>query len=96
MNWIDTDKYENIERLRDAGNHLVVIPSQHSDAPLDTVDVFDGSCGEFIVTAVPEKLVRELVVIWNGLVDSGESVESLRTINLSWLTGVTTGKTYSA
>lgn len=94
MNWVEVEKYENEQKIRMAGNHLVLVPARNEDAPLDTVDVFDGERGEFIATQVPEKPAREFVVIWNELLDSGESIEKIRTINLEWLTGISGKKVY--
>jgi hypothetical protein len=88
MNWINEITIANNEKILNAGKHVVIIPAQHDSAPIDTYDVFDGSACRFIATGISEKTAKEFATIWNGLVDDGESVENIRRINLSWLTGV--------
>ena len=95
MNWNEAEILNQNEKILNAGNHVVMIPSQETDAPLDTMDLFDGNTNTFIAVAVPEKSARDFTDIWNGLVDSGEPVEAVRHINLAWLTGVS-GKVYKA
>ena len=84
------------EKIREAGNHVILVPAQNENAPIDTVDVFDGKTGTFIVSEIPEEPAREFAVIWNGLVDSGESTETIRTFNLEWLSGVKANRKYGA
>jgi hypothetical protein len=88
MNWIDAINIETNEKIREAGKHVVVVPAQNSSAPIDTYDVFDGNTFQFVATAVSEKTAKDFAVIWNSLIDDGESVENIRRINLGWLTGV--------
>jgi len=88
MNWIDAITIESNKKIREAGKHVVVIPAQNVSAPIDTFDVFDGNTCQFIATNVSEKTASEFALIWNGLIDNGESVENISRINLGWLTGV--------
>lgn len=87
-NWIEDIKNANNEKIRNAGKHMVIVPALNSTAPLDTYDVFDGASCKFIATSIPEKTAQEFATIWNGLVDNGESVETIRKYPLIWLIGV--------
>jgi hypothetical protein len=95
MNWINELNDELAEKIRNAGNHIIIVPAQKNTVSLDTFDVFDGNSHEFIAVDVPEKSAQEFAIIWNELVDNGESVENIRKINLEWLTGVVPMKSYS-
>lgn len=72
-------------KLKDAGNHVILVPARNPNAPLDTVDVFDGITGSFLAADVPEESAREFMLIWNGLVDRNENTEEMKNINLAWL-----------
>jgi len=76
------------EKLSTAGNHVILIPARNLDAPLDTVDVYDGVTGQFIAADVPENAAQDFAIIWNELVDRGENTENLRKLNIAWLTDV--------
>jgi hypothetical protein len=75
------------EKLREAGNHVILVPARNPNAPIDTVDVFDGVTGKFIAADVPEGDARNFAIVWNNLVDSGENNETFKQVNLSWLIG---------
>ena len=73
------------DKMRAAKNHVILVPAQNPNAPIDTVDIFDGITGQFIVADVPEEAAREFVIIWNALQDSGDNTENMKKLNLSWL-----------
>lgn len=87
-NWIEDIKNANNEKIRNAGQHMVIIPALNNAAPLDTFDVFDGGSCKFVARSIPEKTAQEFTTIWNGLIDNGESVENIRKYPLNWLIGV--------
>ena len=87
MNWMNEIDSEIAIKIREAGNHVIVVPAQNSSAPIDSFDVFNGVTKEYIAVDVSEKSAQELATIWNGLLDGGEKVDTIRKINLSWLTG---------
>lgn len=74
------------EKLHAAGNHVILIPAQNTDAPVDSVDIYDGITGQFIVAGVPEDAAYTFAKVWNDLVDSGENTELAKKINIAWLT----------
>lgn len=82
------------EKLREAGNHVILIPARNPVAPIDTVDVYDGVTGTFIAADVPEEAAHNFAVVWNNLVDAGENTESVRKVNLSWLNDLKGAKRY--
>ena len=82
------------DKIRSAKNHVILVPAQNPNAPLDTVDIFDGVTGQFIAADVPEVPAREFMAIWNNLQDAGDNTDSMKKLNLSWLT-VATGKRYN-
>lgn len=91
MNEID---FQNAEKIRDAGSRVIIVPAINSSV-LDTFDVYNGSSKEYIAANVSEKSAQELAAIWNGLLSTGENTDTIRKINLSWLTGVSVGKRYA-
>lgn len=95
MNWMNEIDSEIAIKIREAGNHVIVVPAQNSSAPIDTFDVYNGATNEFIAIDVPEQTAHELSAIWNGLLDNGEQVSNIRKINLAWLTGAQAGKRYA-
>jgi hypothetical protein len=87
MNWIMEAENKNIEQINNAGFHLVAIPAQNTSAPIDTFDIFNGKTRTFIAFNVPEKVAVEFVTMWNELIDTGNQ-DSIKHVNLAWLTGV--------
>lgn len=83
------------EKISSAGNHVILIPARNPDAPLDTVDVYNGVTGQFIAADVPEESAREFAIIWNDLVDRGENNDSIQKLNMAWLTDVKGQKHYT-
>ena len=83
------------EKLREAGNHVILVPAQNSQAFIDTVDVYDGITGQFIAADVPEKAARNFATIWNKLVDAGENTETAKRVNLEWLIDMKGSKRYT-
>lgn len=88
MNWIDELKNQIDAKIQEAGNHVVIVPALGDNAPVDTVDVYDGGAKAFIATHVPEKTATDFAILYNGLVDSGYQPENIRKIDLAWLSGV--------
>jgi len=83
------------EKLREAGNHVILVPAQNPNALMDTVDVFDGVTGQFIAADVPEDAARNFATVWNKLVDAGENTETAKRVNLEWLTDRKGSRRYS-
>ena len=88
MKWYTEIDHELAEKIRSAGNHVIVVPAQTDAAPLDTFDVFDGNSNEYVAVNISEKAAQEFATMWNSLIDSGETVENIRRMNLAWLVGV--------
>ena len=93
MNWFDEAV---TEKLHEAGNHVIMVPACNPDAPIDTVDLYDGITGKFIAAGVPEEAARKFAKVWNDLQDSGENTESAKHINLEWLLDGKQGKRYNS
>jgi len=74
------------EKIHSANNHVILIPAQNPNAPLDTVDVYDGITGKVLVTDVPESSAQDFAIIWNSFIDDSENNETAKKINLAWLT----------
>ncbi len=94
MNWADEYKLRIDEQIQTAGQHVVVIPSIGDDAPIDTVDVFDGGTHSFVATRVPEKAGFNFAILYNGMIDAKASIDEIRKVNFAWLSGVNERKTY--
>jgi hypothetical protein len=82
------------EKIHAAKNHVILVPARNPNSPLDTVDVFDGVTGQFIVADVPENPAREFAIIWNNLQDAGDNTENMKKLNLAWL-DTAVGKRYN-
>lgn len=93
MNWADEYKLKIDEQLAHAGNHVIVVPAQDADAPIDTVDVFDGAAHAYIATRVPEKQASNFAAIWNAMIDNGDTT-ALRKIDLAWFSGIVERQVY--
>ena len=63
-----------------------MIPSRDVNAPIDSVDIYDGVTGHFIVANVPEEAAYTFAKVWNNLVDAGENTELAKKIDMKWLT----------
>ena len=94
MDWNDERKLHIGEQIQSAGNHVVVIPAD-DDAPIDTVDIFDGETHTFLATRVPKKAAFNFAILYNGMVDAHISSEEIRKVNLKWLAGFEDRKTYN-
>jgi hypothetical protein len=84
------------EKLKEAGNHVILVPAQNPNAPLDTVDIYNGETGQFIAADVPEDPAREFAIIWNELVENGENTEKARKLNFSWLSDFSEKRQYNS
>ena len=80
--WFDD---EIDDKLRGAGNHVILIPARNPNASIDTVDIYDGITGKFIAANVPEKAATTFATVWNKLVDSNENNELIQKFNLEWI-----------
>ena len=76
-------------KINEAGRHVVIVPAQNAAAPLDTVDIFDGGTHQFIAHAIPQSSAQEFAVIWNNLVDNGETAGHDQNNLMAWITGET-------
>jgi hypothetical protein len=94
MSWMNEIDSKIAEQIREAGNRVIVVPAQSISAPIDTYDVYNGATKTFIATDVSEQTANEFASMWNGLIDQGEQVDTIRKINIEYLTGVKAGKTY--
>lgn len=73
------------EKIQNAGKHVILIPARNPNAPIDTVDIYDGASSEFIAENISEHSAQNFAVIWNNLVDINENTDNVKKINISWL-----------
>jgi len=86
MTWYDSMLEEIDAKIQEAGNHVVIIPSQDKNAPIDSVDIYDGHSQKYIALGIPENTAQEFAVVWNNLVDSGEANNRNQSTLMTWIT----------
>jgi hypothetical protein len=83
------------DKLRDAGNHVILVPARNPNVLMNIVDIYDGVTGKFIAANIPEDAARTFATVWNSLVDNKENTETIKHVNLSWLIDMKGGLRYN-
>jgi hypothetical protein len=83
------------DKLRNAGNHVILVPARNPNVLMNIVDIYDGVTGKFIAANVPEEAAITFATVWNKLVDANENTEITKYVNLSWLNDVQSERRYN-